>query len=48
MIIVDRSDEAVSSHILNEGTWQPHLLYLLSRLVRKGDTILNIGSHVGL
>ena len=47
-IIVDALDETVSRFIMETGTWEPVNLQTFRRFAKKGDTILNIGSHVGL
>jgi protein-L-isoaspartate O-methyltransferase len=47
-VYVDSLDATVSKTIANSGTWEPHMISLIATLVKPGDSILNIGSHVGL
>jgi tRNA A58 N-methylase Trm61 len=47
-VIVDASDGAVSRSIATTGTWEPYDIRTMARFVKKGMTILNMGSHIGL
>lgn len=47
-MVTDSTDGFVSNFIANDGTWEPANLKTFSRFVKKGDTILNIGAHIGL
>ena len=47
-VIVDDLDEMVSGHIKNIGTWEPNYIRAMAKLVKEGDVLLNIGSHIGL
>lgn len=47
-MVIDPMDKTVSQNILFSGAWQPVNLKTYQRFVKEGDTILNIGSHVGL
>ena len=47
-MLVDSSDSVVSEKIMSEGSWQPQLIYLISKLVHPGDTVLNLGSQTGM
>jgi len=47
-VIVDSRDLSVSEHIRVGGSWEAKNLRTVARLVKKGDTVLNVGSHVGL
>ena len=47
-MIVDRLDQTVSHLIKESGTWEPHYLRTMARFVKEGDTVVNIGSHIGL
>jgi hypothetical protein len=47
-VIVDSRDGVVSSNIKNGGTWEPRNLRTMARFVKTGDTVINIGSHIGL
>lgn len=46
-IIVDLSDLIVSKSILEKGTWEPQIMFLISQFLKKGHTALNLGSHIG-
>ena len=47
-VVVDRLDKTVSQSIRAVGTWEGHLLRTMARFVKPGDTVINIGSHIGL
>ena len=47
-IIVDDWDGVVSKEIQNRGHWQPRNVRAMSKFVKEGSSILNIGAHVGL
>ena len=47
-MVVDDWDGLVSVNIKNRGTWEPHFIRAMAKLVKEGDTLLNIGSHIGL
>lgn len=47
-VIVDPQDKGVSRVIMDIGTWEPRNIRLMSRFVKTGSTVLNIGSHIGL
>lgn len=41
-------DEVVFGRYRREGSWSPGLVGLLTRLLSRGGTLLDIGAHVGL
>lgn len=47
-MIVDAEDHTVSSYIINGGTWEPRLIHGMTSFIKKGDTILNLGSQTGM
>jgi hypothetical protein len=47
-IIIDQNDKTVSQIIKNSGTWEPHYIQLIANLVKPGNNVLNLGSHIGL
>lgn len=47
-VIVDGKDGVVSRNIKNGGTWEAGNLRTMTRFVKEGDTVLNLGSHIGL
>lgn len=47
-IFVDKLDGFISRAIMNYGYWEPRNLRNMARFVKPGDSILNVGSHVGL
>ena len=47
-VVIDRRDAMVSRVIKEEGSFQHDNVRTFGRLVKEGDNILNIGSHIGL
>lgn len=47
-LVVDSADQVVSESILQTGTWQPQLLFLIATLIDKADNIINLGAQLGL
>lgn len=45
---VDVMDNTVSRFIANTGTWEPSLINIITKIVKKGDSVLNVGSQSGL
>ena len=45
---VDVIDNTVSKFIANTGTWEPSLINIITKIVKKGDKVLNVGSQSGL
>ncbi len=46
-LLLDRADASVSRPILDHGVWEPHVDATLRRLLRPGDTFVDIGANVG-
>jgi FkbM family methyltransferase len=44
---VDRADQSVSATIIDSGTWEPHVVATLQRLLHPGDVFVDIGANVG-
>ena len=47
-VFVDTVDITVSRSITNTGSWGPRNLRTFARFVSPGNTVLNLGSHIGL
>jgi predicted O-methyltransferase YrrM len=47
-IMIDPKDELVSKTIKEFGSYKPENIRAFGKLVKEGDTILIVGSHVGL
>lgn len=45
---VDSIDGTVSKIIANTGTWEPSLINIIGKLIKKGQNVLNVGSQSGL
>lgn len=46
-MIVDPTDVGLSSHLLLDGYWEMWLTELLTRLVRPGMTVVDVGANLG-
>ena len=47
--MVINSDDATVSRVISEfGTWEPQLICILREVVKAGDTVFHLGTHVGL
>lgn len=47
-ILVDNFDGTISKDISNGGAWKNKKLRGATLFVKPGDTVLNVGSHIGL
>ena len=45
---MDDNDQTVSRKIKEEGFWDTRNLMAVQRFIKPGDTVLNIGTHIGL
>lgn len=39
--------DLIGNYILRTGVWEPHLEYLYSELIEKGDTVIDAGANLG-
>lgn len=46
-IYVDPEDTLIGAGIVQHGSYEPHLAKLISRLLKPGDTFLDLGSNIG-
>lgn len=46
-ILVNTNDEYIGRNILALGQWEPHIRQTLKRLIREGDTVVDIGANIG-
>jgi len=46
-ILVNTNDEYIGNNILATGQWEPHIRQTLKRLIREGDTVIDIGANIG-
>ena len=47
-MIVDSRDGDIAGQIKRFGYWAPQNVEDFGRLIKKGDTLLNVGSHIGI
>ena len=47
IITLSRNDAVVSKALLRDGVWEEGINYLLNKIVKKGDVVLNLGTHIG-
>lgn len=45
---IDGKDGSVSKKIKTTGSWEPYIAAIISRLVKPGDNIINLGSQSGM
>jgi FkbM family methyltransferase len=48
MIYVDTRSTDVAPHLLLRGMWEPEATGLFQRLIRPGDTVLDLGANLGV
>lgn len=46
-ILVNTNDEYIGRNILALGQWEPHIRQTLKRLIREGDSVIDIGANIG-
>ncbi len=46
-LFIDKSDTVVSESLINHGVWEPDILHLFQKYIRPGNTIVEIGAHIG-
>lgn len=47
MIFIDPQDEVVSAHLIRDGFWEPNVTRVVRRLVRPGDSVIEVGANHG-
>lgn len=47
-VVVDKKDQSVSKRIEITGTFESENIKTMSRFVKPGDVMMNIGCHIGL
>lgn len=48
MIFVDTRATDLAPHLITHGSWEPDELAAFRRMLRPGDTVLDIGAHLGV
>lgn len=48
LIYVDTRGIDIAPHLLMHGDWEPDDLGLFARMIRPGDTVLDVGAHLGV
>jgi FkbM family methyltransferase len=48
MIYLDTRGMDIAPHLMTHGTWEPDELQAFQRMVRPGDTVLDLGAHLGV
>jgi FkbM family methyltransferase len=46
-MIIDKQDTVISETLLTSGVWEKYQTELVRKLLKKGDTFLDIGAHTG-
>jgi FkbM family methyltransferase len=46
-LALDRADQSVSATIVDAGTWEPHIVEAMRRLLSPGQTFVDVGANVG-
>ncbi|WP_026732951.1 FkbM family methyltransferase [Fischerella sp. PCC 9605] len=47
-VCVKKSEQDFGRQIVNNKTWEPHVVNVLSNLLKEGDTFVDIGANVGM
>jgi FkbM family methyltransferase len=47
-MFVDTRGNDIAPHLLLDGTWETNYTSLFERLIRPGDTVLDLGAHLGV
>jgi FkbM family methyltransferase len=48
MMYLDTRGADIAPHIMTFGIWEPNYTRLFQRLIRPGDTVLDLGAHLGV
>ena len=46
-MLVDTSDLSLGAHVISDGFWAKHIDHFLSGVIKKGDSCLDLGCHMG-
>lgn len=47
-VLLDNHDPHISIHVIENGSWENHVRYILSKILFIGDTYVDIGANIGL
>lgn len=47
-VVVDATEPEFGRHIAKHGNWEPHIIAILQRHLKPGDTYVDIGANVGV
>lgn len=47
LIVINPDDHLVSRDILKNGVWERNINYVLEKIVKEGNVVLNLGTHIG-
>ena len=47
-VFLDATDLHISLHVLDHGNWEPQVRDAMMRILRPGDTFVDVGSNIGL
>ncbi len=47
-VVVDPTESEFGRHIARNGNWEPHIMALLQRHLKPGDTYVDVGANVGV
>jgi len=47
-VVVDANEPEFGRHIARHGSWEPHIMAILQRHLKPGDTYVDVGANVGV